>query len=91
MRTQADIDRSIAVAEKAIAEGRSPTHQEMYPEQYRNENVGRQIVVEIDGAEKARGKVTRVIDSPYGRLVEINGDSKVFWPLKNCRLTKPST
>lgn len=46
--------------------------------------MGREVVVKINGEEKARGKITRIVYSLV-TLIEIDGDSETYWLFSDCQ------
>lgn len=64
------------------------SHRELYPDQYEHSLCGREVVVIIDGTERARGKVSRVVDSRFGQLATLEPDTPegAWWRISDIQL-----
>ena len=57
------------------------SHREAYPEQYEHPAVGRDVIV--PGGR--RGRITRVMQTGFGPLVQIEGQGEAAWRLQDVR------
>jgi hypothetical protein len=61
------------------------THKETYPQQYNHPFCGKKVRVRTNGKV---GKVERVINSRFGKLVIFQGKSKIAWLLAYCDIVE---